>query len=139
MQQQIAAKRIAGISARCSNEQPEKIGELWDRFFAEGVPQRVGGEGIYSVYFDYESDHTAPFTLLIGSAIAADAPVPESLSEVTIEPGTYQSFDASGPRPQSILDGWKRIWDENIPRLRKTDFEEYGPAEDATIFVGIQP
>ena len=137
MAQQIAAKRIVGVSARCSNEHPEKIGELWARFFSEGVSQRAGGAGVYSVYFDYAGDHTAPFSVLVGSALPEGVPLPDGLTEVHIEPGTYESFDASGPRPQAILDGWRRIWDRRMPRLHHTDFEAYGPGDSQTIFIGV--
>ncbi len=138
MIEQVQSRRVAGIAARCSNGNPAAIGALWERFFRDNVANTVKGNGMYAVYFDYEGDFTKPYTLLIGAEIARDTTVPQGVRECLIEAGPYQPFDASGPKPGSIIAAWQRVWASNVPRAYRTDFESYGPGEQVTIFVGLR-
>ena len=130
-------KRIAGISTRASNLNSEPIVELWGRFFEQGLPQRLGG-GIFSVYYDYELDHAKQYTVLVGCEVPPGASLPAGLTEHCIEPGNYEVFDASGPLPQSILNGWLQIWQADLDRVYRTDFEQYMPDESQAIYIGVR-
>ncbi len=60
---------VVGISARVSNDRPQEIGKLWQQFYVQGIAAKIPNkksEKIYSVYIDYESDHTKPYTMVIG-------------------------------------------------------------------------
>ena len=130
-------RRIAGFAARASNLDSGPIVALWGRFFQQGLPQRLGGD-IYSVYFDYETDHSKQYTVLVGCEIPAEAKLPAGLVEQSIEPGSYEEFDASGPLPQALVDGWLRVWQADLDRTYVTDFERYLPDEAQVICVGVR-
>ena len=134
--EKISGRRIAGIAARCSNDQPEVIGSLWDRYDREGVAARLGGVGLYAVYFEYAGDFNAPYTLLLGQHVDDDAPLLEGTRDVFIEPGEYAVFDAIGQPPQSIFDAWSRVWNSDLQRTYRTDFEMYQGPQRASVFVG---
>ena len=134
--EKITPRRIAGISARCVNSQPETIHALWAQYTQQDIPARLQGNGMYAVYFEYESDFSGPYTLLLGQHVEDDAPLPEGMRDVFLEPGDYAVFDAVGPFPQSIVDAWSRIWSSSLQRTYRTDFEMYLGPERASIFVG---
>jgi len=50
-------------------------GNLWQKFetenFVEKIPGRLSDE-IYAVYYDYEGDHTKPFSYFIGCKVKFD-------------------------------------------------------------------
>ncbi len=135
MMETVAAKRIAGIQERCSNEHPEWIGALWAKFRLEHAAV-VNGQEIFAVYFNYDGDHTQPYTLLLGTEVPANAPLPDNLDAVTIAAGRYKRFDASGEQPQSIIAAWQKIWQSDLPRSYGTDFEAYGEDGKVTIYIG---
>ncbi len=132
-----APKRIAGITVRVSNRETAPIVALWARFFQQGLPQRLLG-GLYSVYFDYESDDAGAYTVLVGCEVPHDVMLPKGLAEQWIAAGAYQLFDASGELPHSITEGWREVWSTPLERAYQTDFEEYLPDNIQTIYVGVQ-
>jgi predicted transcriptional regulator YdeE len=75
---------VAGISARVSNDRPQEIGALWQHFYAQGIAAKIPNkksENIYSVYIDYESDHTGAYTIVIGCEVNDAAALPADLGE----------------------------------------------------------
>src|SRR5437868_2764063 len=56
-------------------------GNLWQKFEKENFAGRISNkisEEIYAVYFDYEGDHTKPFSYFIGCMVKTDlAPGPD--------------------------------------------------------------
>ena len=103
-------------------------GNLWQKFekenFLERIPNKLGDD-IYAVYFDYEGDHTQPFSYFIGCKVKSDAPVPPGLDTLTIAHGTFHKIDAKGKMPDCIVNAWKEVWDSKIPRSYEMDFEVY--------------
>lgn len=92
---------------------------------------------MYSVYFDYDSDEKGEFKALVGYAINAAADVPAGLDEVTLEPGPYAVFDATGPQPETIQKAWSEIWRAPLRRIYRTDYDRYGADGSVTIHVGV--
>lgn len=110
------AIRIIGISTRTINA-PEKaeidIPALWGRFMEEGIagqiPSKVSDE-IYCVYCEYEGDHLAPYTTLIGFPVASDAKIPEGMQVIEIAPSDYVVFEAQGDLTgEAITTAWHTI------------------------------
>ncbi len=133
----VERKRIIGLTVRASNLNSGPIEALWGRFFEQGLPLRLGG-GIFSVYYDYELDGGKHYTVLVGCEVSADTSLPADLVEQWIEAGSYEVFDASGPLPQSILDGWMQVWQADLGRVYRTDFEQYMPDECQAIYIGVR-
>ncbi len=83
---------------------------------------RVSDE-IYAVYFEYEGDHTQPFSYFIGCKVTDSAPAPD-MDTLTIPAQSYTKFIAKGKMPDCISNSWKDIWDSKIERAYKYDFED---------------
>ena len=140
-------KTISGLSARTNNKNEmnpvaRKIAPLVQTFDeAVSVNYRAGAR-VYSVYYDYESDASGDYSVLIG----ADAVESSSLvlSEVKIQAGNYLVFSAQGQVPQIVFETWSEIWryfsnDECVhTRAYITDFEFYKSQDEIEIHIGIK-
>lgn len=142
---------IMGISVRTTNEHGQAatdIPALWQRFMAEGIlsqiPDRTD-DTIYSVYTDYEKDHTLPYTTLLGCRVNTVPDVlPEGFFIKAISAGNYTQFRATGKLSDGIvLTTWQQIWSAPLDRAYTTDFEVYEPAMDpehavVPVFIALQ-
>lgn len=104
-------------------------GQLWQKFeqekIASQIPQKLSDD-IYAVYFDYEGDHSDPFSYFVGCRVAVGTMPPEGLDRLIIPAQTYQKLIATGPMPDCIAGLWKEIWESDLPRAYIADFEIYG-------------
>lgn len=139
---QATAIRVAGLQTRTCNadELPPatngKITPLWGDFRAQGVYGTVPGadpaSSVYGVYTDYASDHNGAYTLTAGIALQPGAAAPADYAEVTIAPGEYLVFEATGPMPHCVIAAWQQVWayfaaDGAVPAYERSytsDFEE---------------
>ena len=132
---------IVGISIRTSNSRPEEIGTLWGRFRSENPIAAISGrlsDEIYSLYLDYEGDHTQPYTLLLGYAVRPEAGVPKGLMLRHVPASKYAVFDASGPQPATLIATWAAIWQMPLDRAYKADFDLYRADGTVSVHVGIR-
>lgn len=66
---------LIGIEIRTTNENGKSskdIAELWGRFMSEGIQAKIPNKvdtDIFSLYTDYESDHTAAYTAILGCKV----------------------------------------------------------------------
>ena len=104
-------------------------GNLWQKFekenFAERIPDKLSDE-IYAVYFDYEGDHTKPFSYFIGCKVKIDTHTPQGMDNLIIPTGSFIKVIAKGKMPDCVANSWKVIWNSNIERAYKYDYEIYG-------------
>lgn len=124
---------IVGLSVRTSNENGQAatdIPALWERFMAEGISSKVRNklsEEIYSLYTDYEKDHTKPYTTVLGYKVKDLDNIPEGLTGVIVPGKTFEVFTASGKLSDGIVyNTWTSIWDMPLDRAYSGDFEVYG-------------
>ena len=132
---------VVGIATRTSNSRAHEIGALWRRFYETGLAGQIESrvdDFIYSIYSEYESDHTGGFTVLIGCAVPEIASVPEGMSKKTISAGKYAVFPAFGEAPESVVKAWSSIWNTPIDRSYHTDFERYQKSGAITLHVGVR-
>ena len=104
-------------------------GNLWQKFETGGYAAKIPGKltsEIYAVYYNYEGDHTNPFSYFIGCKVAPDAKVPHGMDSLVIPEGNYQVQKANGKMPECIAKAWEEIWSTPILRTYQTDFEVYG-------------
>lgn len=125
---------IIGISVRTTNQNGQSgkdIMNLWNRFFAENVldkvPKKLDSRAFYSVYTDYEGDYTKPYTAILGCKVAHLNAIPEGMVGKTIPGGQFKKFTAKGNLGEGIVfSEWSKIWNLQLDRKYSADFEVYG-------------
>lgn len=124
-------KIAVGISARTNNASPDMsdvIGRLWNRFYQEGfyasIPEKTSGKAL-GIYTDYAADEKADYTVIVACE-TAKVPVKENAYTVCrIPAGRYAKFVVHGDMVQAVAQAWTEIWQMNLPRAFRCDFEEY--------------
>lgn len=132
--------KIVGIACRTDNASemsPDnaKIGAIVAKYMQEGTASKVQNALnpyiTYSIYTDYESDHTGKYTYVIGTQVSSFDGQPEDLTCITIPAQNYVRFtNGPGSMPIVCIEAWQRIWqmnseDFNGDRAYKADFEVY--------------
>ena len=131
--------RLIGLALdrKTSNENGKSAidcGNLWQRFITEGFPDRIPGkqsDEVYAVYYQYEGDYTKPFSFFLGCKVNDSTEVPDGLDSLIIPDAKYQIFNSRGVIPECITDTWKEVWNSDILRTYKADFEVYGEKSKA--------
>jgi len=110
---------------------------------ADQIPGKID-DTLYCVYTDYEKDHTAPYTVILGCRVHSRDQLPEGMTSVSIKAGNYVEFTAKGNIMEGIVyHTWLDIWASGLDRAYETDFEVYGPkAQDpgnaeVPVFIGV--
>ncbi|RYY58882.1 MAG: AraC family transcriptional regulator [Chitinophagaceae bacterium] len=124
---------VTGISIRTSNapgKAENDIPALWTRFWSEGILNQLAdrvNDAIYSVYTNYQSDHTGEYDVILGCrANAASGSSAGMLRSVRIEAGPFEQFTAEGDLMQGIVfNEWVKVWNARLDRAFTADFEVY--------------
>lgn len=138
---------VIGISVRTTNENNQAatdIGNLWGRFMNDNVldaiPNKVDNT-VYSIYTEYEKDHTKPYTTILGCKVENLNTIPEGMVGKSFLGGTYLKLSAKGDLMKGlIINKWQEIWNMDIDRMFTADFEVFGekaknPADAAIDFL----
>jgi predicted transcriptional regulator YdeE len=143
---------VIGITVRTSNEaemrsSDARIPALWNEYFAAGVtariPNRTPDQSTFAVYTEYESDHTGPYSLVLGQQVSSLDQIPDKMVGLNIPAGRYLVFSADGPVPDAIVAAWREIWtyfqdNPHYKRAYSSDFEVYGTVPNtAEIFIAL--
>lgn len=124
---------IVGISIRTTNQnnQSEKdIENLWKSFYAINSATKIEGkisEDLYNVYTDYDTDHTGPYSVILGYQVKPGTVPPPGLIRKVILRSGYRVFISNGPLPSSVQETWMNIWKTDLKRRYTADFDVYGP------------
>ena len=124
---------IIGISVRTTNENNQAardIANLWGKFIndkiLEAIPNKIDNT-IYSIYTDYESDHTKPYTTILGCRVDNLNDIPNEMIGKAFDGGNYVKLSAKGDLIKGlIINKWIEIWKMNINRAFTADFEVFG-------------
>ncbi len=124
---------VIGISVRTTNENGQSandIGKLWNRFMTEGILDKIPNKvdnTIYSIYTDYEKDHTKPYTTILGCKVENLDIIPNGMIAKKIEGGNYTKFVTKGDLTKgAVYKEWENIWNSKLDRKYSADFEVYG-------------
>lgn len=124
---------LIGVTVRTSNAAGEAvtaIPQLWNRFMAEGMAEKIPNkleEALYCVYTDYEGDHSQPYSVILGCRVAHTDEVPEGMVAKTMPGGKYVKRVAKGNLNEgAVFKAWNKIWQEGFPRAYTADYEVYG-------------
>ena len=143
--------KLIGISARTTNENEQgnkDIAELWQKFVSENIvaeiPARLDNT-VYCLYTDYESDHTKPYTAIIGCKVGNLDIIPMGMVGRTFGCGNYIITTAKGNLTQGlIINHWTKIFDMGLDRTFVADFEIFGhkaqnPSDaEVDFYVGVK-
>jgi len=103
-------------------------GSLWQHFMGDAVANKITNKlstDIYAVYFEYDGDHTQPYSFFIGCKVHPDAETPKGLDSINIPNQNYTVVTAKGKMPDCVANAWQDIWKSNIDRAYGFDFEVY--------------
>lgn len=123
---------MIGISVRTTNDNGQgakDIAALWDRFLSEQmlakIPNKID-DTIYSLYTEYEGDHTMPYTAILGCKVSDLSLVPENMQGKYISGGHYIKITAQGDLTQGlIVNEWLKIFQMKLDRAFTADFEMF--------------
>ncbi|MFC4685847.1 GyrI-like domain-containing protein [Epilithonimonas pallida] len=129
----IESFKVIGISVRTTNKNNQvakDIGDLWGRFIndkvLEAIPNKIDNT-IYSIYTDYESDHTKPYTTILGCKVKNLDTIPVGMVGKSIKGGNYVKFSTKGDLMKDlVINKWFEIWEMDLNRLFTEDFEVFG-------------
>lgn len=126
--------QVIGIKTRTSNSEEAKgngkISKLWGQFFSKKtlakIPKKLDGD-IIAIYYDYESDSSGPYSLLVGAKVAPGTKAPRGMETLQVPAQEYRQFvSAKGEMPGVVIDAWKQVWTTDMKRKYSYDLEVYG-------------
>lgn len=137
---------LCGLKVRTNNASEMsgqgKIAKLYEEFDAKGLGEMAIQKHlhIYGVYYEYESDEKGLYSVLAGIG-----PLTTKMPDLTclaIRKGLYLKFSFKGPLPQTVIDGWQKVWHyfeqpEAPTRAFDTDYEQYH-REGVDILIGVK-
>jgi predicted transcriptional regulator YdeE len=130
---------VMGIEVRTTNAKEASsegvIGRQWQKFFQEGVLQKIpnrADSNLYAVYRNYASDRNGEYSVLIGAKVPEGSVPPTGLVLKTVPAGNYAVVTSEqGPVVKVVVAAWQRVWkmeDEHTlggRRAYAADFELY--------------
>ncbi|HEY8928115.1 MAG TPA: GyrI-like domain-containing protein [Mucilaginibacter sp.] len=122
---------ITGISVRTINQggrSAADIGDLWTRFMSENLIDKIEDKetnDLYCVYTNYETDHTGPYTAILGCKVRSFDNVCEGFARVIVPAGKFQVHSLCGEFPNNIGCAWRQIWDSGVKRTYTADYDLY--------------
>lgn len=137
---------IHGLALRTSNERAfDDIPRHWERFqrdwAARGIPGRRDGD-LFAVYTDFEHpgiDNRGEYTMVIGAAVADEAPPVDGLVTVRVPAGRYAVYEVASGHPERVGDRWRDVWaDGTIAKSYLCDYERYQSNGEIAIHVGVR-
>ncbi|WP_160137582.1 GyrI-like domain-containing protein [Chryseobacterium sp. c4a] len=125
--------KVIGIAVRTTNENEQAakdIPVLWEKLMKEDVLNKIPGKidnTVYSIYTDYEKDHTKPYTTLLGCKVESLDHIPEGMIGKSFDGGDYVKFTTKGNLAEDlVINEWFKIWNMDLDRIFTADFEMYG-------------
>jgi predicted transcriptional regulator YdeE len=142
--QEVSVSGYSTVTNNAAEMSPDKgkIPALWQKFDAEVPVDYRGGERVYGVYYDYESDHTGDFTVLAGFDGSVDK-ANTKIETITVPAGKYLVFSCTGDMPQIAIDAWTQVWQyfsqtsTEYQRLFTVDFEHYPNGNAIDVYIAI--
>lgn len=129
----IESFKVIGIEVRTTNENnqaAQDIPVLWEKLMKENIVENIPNKidnTIYSIYTDYEKDHTKPYTTLLGCKVENLDIIPEGMIGKSFEGGNYVKFTPKGNLAEDlVINEWIKIWNMDLQRIFTADFEMYG-------------
>lgn len=143
--------KVIGIAVRTTNENGQAgkdIPVLWEKMISEdilnSIPNKIDNT-IYSIYTDYEKDHTKPYTMVLGCQVENLDKIPDGMVGYSFDGGEYLKFTIKGDLSKDlVINEWIKIWNMDLRRIFTADFEVYGekaqnPSDaEVDIFIAVK-
>lgn len=142
--------KVIGITVNTTNangQSADDISQLWGKFMAERTAEKIPNkidDNIFSVYTNYEGDHSHAYDTILGCKVSSLDDIPEGMVGHAFDGGSYGKFIAKGDLTKGVVFGaWMNINQQKLDRVYTADFELYGEkAQNPTngeveIYVGI--
>ena len=107
------------------------------------IPNKIT-QDIYSLYTDYEDDHTKPYTTILGCKVSSLDKIPEGMVGRSFDGGSYVKTSTKGDLMQGlIVKHWSKIFEMDLNRTYLADFEIYGQkaqnpsTAEVDIYIGV--
>ena len=98
-------------------------------------------EKALGVYTEYENKELGNYTIMTGFEVTNSDRV-EGFDTITIPAGKYAKFIVKGNMITAVQEFWQRLWQMNLNRAYRYDFEEYQNADSENaeihIYISIQ-
>ncbi len=136
---------VIGIELRTGNQEAaQTIPEHWQRFTQEAVLSHIPakrGDDVFAVYTHFEHagrDNTGMYSLVIGAAVAADAPVPVGMVRVVVPASVRAVFSVGKNRFDLVGPAWQAIWQRNdLAKTFIAEYEQYHADGGISISIGL--
>ncbi|MBR3673120.1 MAG: effector binding domain-containing protein [Clostridia bacterium] len=128
---ELKEKIVEGVEIKTTNQDGKSmqdIGELWQKFFAEGVYEKIENKvntKTIGLYTDYEGDYTNPYNFVVCTEVSKKSDNLENRVVKTIPAGKYAKFTIIGDVQKAVGEAWTEIWNMDLNRKYDCDFEEY--------------
>lgn len=119
---------LVGLEIRTRNAAALEIGELWQKFFANQIQDRIANcidSRLFGLYSNYENKHLADYSFMIGCPVSNLDNVEQGMVGRRVPPQNYQVARAQGALPDALVEAWQDIGKSDIPRTYAYDFEIY--------------
>lgn len=132
---ELEKKIVAGVSARTKNSDENMtmiIGSLWQKFYQDGIytsiPNKTNNKAL-GIYTDYESDENSEYSAIVACEVTRIENLPEGMISLDIPSGKYAKFIVKGHMQMAVAEFWQKLWQMDLDRTYKCDFEEYQDCE----------
>ncbi len=117
---------LIGVEIRTDNTATLQIGELWQKFYANQVQDRIANcidSRLFGLYSDYENKHLGAYNFMIGCPVSDLDHIPQGMVGRAVPAQTYQVARAQGALPEALIETWQEIRESDMPRAYTYDFE----------------
>jgi predicted transcriptional regulator YdeE len=99
-----------------------KILPIVQKYHAKGYADKIDNKAnpgtLYSLYYDYESDHTGYYNYFIGEEVSEHVTPPDGMVKVIVPEQTYTMVTGNpGPLQMAEISVWQHIWAMNSEKL----------------------
>ena len=142
------AVAVLGFTTRTTNQREmsgeSRIAPLWRDYLNGGdkaIPGVADPSLTFSIYTNYESDHTGAYDVILGKPVSVLESAPGSLRAIAIPAAEYAVFPAS-ISPDGIRAAWMAVYEyfdgRKSPRRAFTiDFERY-TGEGVQLYIAVR-
>lgn len=140
--------KVIGIQMKTTNEKGQAyndIAKFWEKFNKEKIFEKIPNKksnDILALYTDYEGDYSQPYNYMICCEVTSLEEVPPGMVTRIIPTADYTILKAQGKFPECLIQTWQTIWQSDLKRSYRYDFEIYKTLDlnnaDIDVYIGVR-